>query len=414
MRHPSATAPDRQPGTTIPLAHRLALTIALWVLCGLAVAQEGQAWFDSQTGERFSALSYRLLDPAGQSHQLRFRLSRQAIEKAAQMFLPIDTRVLREQGSSRRHALTERAVRDLETRYPQVQFELAENQRIKWRVALSESQRGGLQQAYRDHLASEIEQLNRAYPEPRIHRDGDDALTISASSARQLAQLREAIRQAMRRAREATQRRVQQADASLKQASQAVREQLQNDLQTISGELEAWERDYYHQRGYLVVGDTLVPDYARIAAEALRDLQPVALALKGWTRGLPKRQSIIRLLLFVQSIPYDELRNRQSDSGFLAPLSVIAQNRGDCDSKAVLFAALLRKLHPDTPVAMIMLQRHALVGIDLPAEAGDATLKHRHHTWVLAEPVGPGLSALGKTGEQYRQADQVESLIRLF
>lgn len=393
--------------------YRIVLAISLWMPYCLAIA-EGQTGFHLSTGARFVQLSYQLLDPAGQSHSLDFRLSRKAVKAADRMFRPIDTRALREQGSSRRNVLTERAIDQLELRYPQVQFELAPNQVIKWRISLSKRDRAMLQQAYRERLASEIEQLNGAYAQPKVHRDGDDALTITAASAREMAEVRKAVKLAMQRARQATDRSVQQADARLKRVSHAVREQLQSELQTISAELGDWERDFYYHRGYLVVGDTLVPNYAGIAAEALRDLHPVALALKSWTRGLSKRQSIARLLSFVQSIPYDELRDRETDSGFLAPLSVIAQNRGDCDSKAVLFAALLRKLHPDTPVAMILLERHALLGIDIPAEKGDVTLKHQHRNWVLAEPVGPGLTALGKTGDQYRRARQIESVIRFF
>ena len=65
-------------------------------------------------------------------------------------------------------------------------------------------------------------------------------------------------------------------------------------------------------------------------------MYPIVEYLRPWLAGLSQRQAINRLLIWVQSIPYDTLHDRANDLGFLAPINVLMQNRGDCDSKSVL------------------------------------------------------------------------------
>lgn len=55
------------------------------------------------------------------------------------------------------------------------------------------------------------------------------------------------------------------------------------------------------------------------------------------------------VLSWVQSIPYNKLEERlnSNGAGYLPPLSVVVNNQGDCDSKAVLMTNPVRPLLPD-------------------------------------------------------------------
>jgi hypothetical protein len=178
-----------------------------------------------------------------------------------------------------------------------------------------------------------------------------------------------------------------------------------------------FEAAYYEERRYRLHDDrSLRPDYARIARESVEPLAPVAAALAAATRGRSRREVIDRLLLFLQTIPYDPLEDRATDAGFALPLAVLAGNRGDCDSKSVTFAALLHRLYPDLPIALILVPGHALVALGLSPEGGDRrTIRYAGRTWVLGEPVGPGAYPLGRIAEESASGlDRVEALVALF
>lgn len=103
------------------------------------------------------------------------------------------------------------------------------------------------------------------------------------------------------------------------------------------------------------------------------------------------------VLGFVQSIPYSTLESRISSSGagFNPPAKLIWENQGDCDSKMTLTATLLRALMPRINMAMIYIDKHAFIGIAIPANAGEVTVAHQGVEYVLAEPTGPALYSLG-------------------
>ena len=104
------------------------------------------------------------------------------------------------------------------------------------------------------------------------------------------------------------------------------------------------------------------------------------------------------VLSFVQSIPYSTLESRltSSGAGFNPPLQLLWQNQGDCDSKMTLTAALLRALMPRIEMALIYIDGHAFIGINIPAEAGEVAIEHEEVNYLLAEPTGPALLPLGK------------------
>ncbi|MBT3224039.1 MAG: hypothetical protein HN348_33640 [Proteobacteria bacterium] len=146
-----------------------------------------------------------------------------------------------------------------------------------------------------------------------------------------------------------------------------------------------------------------IPDHARFARSYADDLQPVAEALS--QPGLSKREYASRALAFVQSIPY-ERRFLVQDTGYRRPLSVLAKNKGDCDSKSTLYLALLRQGRPNLDTAIVYVPGHAFVALGLPVQQGDTTVRASGRTWVVAEPVGPAVEPIGSLGSRSQRGSR--------
>jgi hypothetical protein len=155
---------------------------------------------------------------------------------------------------------------------------------------------------------------------------------------------------------------------------------------------EAARAAYREEQGFVLVDGKLRRNHAALMKEVAIDLAPLADALS--ETGDDARSFADRALGFVQSIPYeafDEL------GGFRLPLSVLSQNRGDCDSKSVLFLALMEAAFPEVPTAMVLVPDHAYVAIGIYGEIADErVLLPDGSDWPIAEPVGPALKRVGE------------------
>jgi hypothetical protein len=161
--------------------------------------------------------------------------------------------------------------------------------------------------------------------------------------------------------------------------------------------LDAWLVEHRHTRFALTDADADVHarlgwDLPQLVLDYADDLAPVAAALREGARG--DRAFVERALSFVQSIPYERLRG--DGSGYRPPLALLATNKGDCDSKAVLFLGLVRAAVPDLPLAVVHVPGHVVVGLGLPKGKGDRAFQGDGARYVYAEPVGPGLYPLGE------------------
>jgi hypothetical protein len=139
-------------------------------------------------------------------------------------------------------------------------------------------------------------------------------------------------------------------------------------------------------------------DHVSIANNSVADLKPLKPIILDKVSIQNIRKATNYVLAFVQSIPYSTLESRMTSSGagFSPPLRMLWENQGDCDSKMTLTAALLRALMPRIEMALIFIDGHAFIGINIPAEAGETTIIHEEVTYLLAEPTGPALLPLGK------------------
>ena len=153
------------------------------------------------------------------------------------------------------------------------------------------------------------------------------------------------------------------------------------------------ERRYLKAHGFTKLRGRIIPNHAQHAHRYAERVEPLALALG--SGELKRRAFAKRAVSFVQSIPYEQGRNGR-DKGFRLPLSVLARNKGDCDSKATLYLALMKAAHPSLDSVFVYIKGHAFVGLGLRPAAKDVTFRADGRTWVLVEPVGPALSPIGQ------------------
>ncbi len=139
-------------------------------------------------------------------------------------------------------------------------------------------------------------------------------------------------------------------------------------------------------------------DFVQVAVEETTGIRPLAKAIANKTRGLSDREVIAYALRFLQLIPYDTLKSRNAlgSIGFVAPLTLIDINKGDCDTKSVALAALIRNLLPDVRMVMVLVPGHAFLALDIPDKNSDSTININGREYVVVEPTGPALSPVGR------------------
>ncbi len=156
-------------------------------------------------------------------------------------------------------------------------------------------------------------------------------------------------------------------------------------------------QDFLGQRYMRQIDRTVYLDYTRLAEHYTEPLRPLARALAALA-GEEERAKLALALAFFQTMPYDPLTDRDVTNGidFVAPPVLLELNRGDCDSKAVALGAVLHSLLPGRRLIIVILPRHAIVGIDLPAGGDERTLSWQGRRYVLMETAGPGAFAIGE------------------
>lgn len=183
-------------------------------------------------------------------------------------------------------------------------------------------------------------------------------------------------------------------------SSQTLMQQARSRVHELEQEAteDFFNKYYYHS---FVTHDgvsAIKPDHVRIAnetVESLKILKPLILE----TVSIKNVRMVTNYVLgFSQAIPYSPLESRVSSSGagFNPPNKLLWENQGDCDSKVTLTAALLRALMPRIKMALVFIDGHALIGIEVMPQAGETTVYWQGTTYVLAEPTGPATYPLGQ------------------
>ncbi len=156
-----------------------------------------------------------------------------------------------------------------------------------------------------------------------------------------------------------------------------------------------------HLRQRLDEGRIMV-DFAAATRALQEPMRAVAKAL-GTTPGIADddRARVTLALAFFQQVPYATLGDAARRGGdFLPAPALLAQNRGDCDSKVVALAAVLRTYTPWRKLAVIVMPGHAVLGVDLPARLGEQTVRAQARQYVALEPAGPMMVPVGDVAPQ--------------
>jgi hypothetical protein len=166
--------------------------------------------------------------------------------------------------------------------------------------------------------------------------------------------------------------------------------------------LETWLRtDYarlfahlqtaaFERRGLVLRGQLIRIDHNALARAATRDLDECYDALAASGGAISERQFMGLLVAFFQELKYelppDKIGNRDT-LGLWVPARVIADGKGDCDSKAVAFAAFWRRR--SSRVIVVEVPEHALVGVEARPGPGERIVRVGNRYYVLCEVAGP-------------------------
>jgi len=363
-------------------------------------------------------LDYRFETRTGSAESLTFPLQRSAVDRARRAFARLDLGDLHRRLVNEQKALTAQVVDTLRHRYPDAQI----NRRgtgISWRVAAAPSD-ADRRDWLEERLATAVDALRRKYPRADI-TVSDDGSVRYAAYPDDMGRLDRDMRALLRRLKLEERQRLGEQERTLQRALESQSDAIQDDWNAAqvrtARQLQDIRTNYFRSKGYALDGNVGRPDYQSAARESVADLRPLAMALRERAAGGSVRDTVDLALQFFQAIPYDTLTSRMTSNGagFAFPLAMLAENRGDCDTKSVAFAAVLKALFPSLSTVMVIVPGHALVGVDVPAAAGDRTLHANGRTYVLMEPVGPAQTRIGEVGEQSTgRMGRIDKVLRLF
>ena len=163
---------------------------------------------------------------------------------------------------------------------------------------------------------------------------------------------------------------------------------------------------YYYLLDDPVKGQGVIPDHLLFMRDALGQLQPVADAFIANYGKSNIRQIAAQLTAWVQQIPYRDLDDRleSNGKGYAPPVQLIFDHSGDCDSKAVLWATVMRLIFPTLMIKIIYLPDHAIIAAQVPATDTEQVIDFADSTLLLIDPTGPAPLKLGQVGDEYKAA----------
>lgn len=167
-------------------------------------------------------------------------------------------------------------------------------------------------------------------------------------------------------------------------------------------------KGYYYLLDDPVKGKGVIPDHLLFMQDALGQLQPVADAFIANYGKNNIRQIAAQLTAWIQQIPYRDLDNRleSNGNGYAPPVQLIFDHSGDCDSKAVLWATVMRLIFPTLMIKIIYLPNHAVIAAQVPATETEQVIDFADSSLLLIDPTGPAQLKLGQVGDEYQAALQ--------
>lgn len=189
-------------------------------------------------------------------------------------------------------------------------------------------------------------------------------------------------------------------DAEIGKILRTYRQKWEASQKKISARLETRLKEYAGVHGMEITPRGIAVDYKSLVRANAARLRPLAEKFKR-TFGSSKKKLLEAVLSFVQSIPYRKTLPVADDkytAGVAVPLRVLADDAGDCDSKAVLFASLWLSLCKYRTV-LIRVPEHMLVGVAVPFVEG--TTVDLHSTRYVLLELSCGIKMLPGEVTQY-------------
>lgn len=151
---------------------------------------------------------------------------------------------------------------------------------------------------------------------------------------------------------------------------------------------------------YLWISDAEVNfNYQQMVHDAMPLIKPV---IQRWPQHYSAaRDQVNSYLSFLQAIPYDSLE-KSTDFGVLTPAAMLAQNRGDCESKQVALATFLKIAYPGMGVILIGTGDHMLLGAEMQPQAGDSLYPYKGRNFILMDATGPARTPVGLVNKSSR------------
>lgn len=159
--------------------------------------------------------------------------------------------------------------------------------------------------------------------------------------------------------------------AEIHQVLSACERRWESSRKKVGGLLRKELKAYARDRGMEVTRRGIAVDYRQLVRSSAARLKPLAEEFRR-TFGNSRADLLDAVYSFVQSIPYRStppVDNGRYTAGIAVPLKVLADDQGDCDSKAVLFAALWTELS-NVRTVLIRVPGHMLVGVAVPSMKG--------------------------------------------
>ncbi len=184
-------------------------------------------------------------------------------------------------------------------------------------------------------------------------------------------------------------------EAEVERVLAAYRRRWEASRKTVCDRLQARLKEYAGDHGMEVTPRGISVDYKRLVRDSAVRLRPIVEEFR--RRFGPAKKTLLEALYsFVQSIPYRQMppvEGGRYTAGVSVPLRVLTNDQADCDSKAVLFAALWLNLCGHRTI-LIRVPDHMLVGIAFPFPEG-ATIDVRSTSYLLLELSFPQATAPG-------------------
>lgn len=164
------------------------------------------------------------------------------------------------------------------------------------------------------------------------------------------------------------------------------------------------KRDFYYLMKSPTGEQFVIPDHVRVMQQSRTALQPISNAFVDLYGKNNIRQISGKISEWVQQIPYQDLSNRQTSagSGYSSPLKVLVEHAGDCDSKAVLYAAVLQNIFPKNSFGILYFPDHAVVAAQIPPLEHELTVTLQGITYLVVDPTGPAPTKLGALAQKYQ------------